>query len=77
MAMLMPIWCLSSKRASISQDMLTDPHQTPLDAEGQLTNASYQALTPETNPTSPLRGDNFTYDALGNRGRRMGSRLNI
>jgi RHS repeat-associated protein len=37
------------------------------DAEGQLTNASYQALTPETNPTSPLRSDIFTYDALGNR----------
>jgi YD repeat-containing protein len=37
------------------------------DAEGQLTNASYQALTPETNPTGALRSDIFTYDALGNR----------
>jgi hypothetical protein len=37
------------------------------DAEGQLTNASYQALTPEGTPAGALRGDNFSYDALGNR----------
>ena len=37
------------------------------DAEGQLTNVSCQALTPEATPTGALRGDNFTYDALGNR----------
>jgi len=40
------------------------------DEEGQLTEASYQALTPEGTPSQAKRSDIFTYDALGN---RMGS----
>jgi RHS repeat-associated protein len=38
------------------------------DPEGQLTDAIYQALDPETdNPREVRRGDTFQYDALGNR----------
>jgi len=37
------------------------------DAEGQLTSAVYEALTPEGTPSSPARTDTFSYDQLGNR----------
>ena len=37
------------------------------DAEGQLTVAQYRLQDPEHDPTGALRGDNFAYDALGNR----------
>ncbi|HEV2841674.1 MAG TPA: hypothetical protein VGW39_10145 [Chthoniobacterales bacterium] len=38
------------------------------DAEGQLTQASYRALNPETTtPSDAKRSDSFQYDALGNR----------
>ncbi|HEV2841675.1 MAG TPA: RHS repeat-associated core domain-containing protein [Chthoniobacterales bacterium] len=38
------------------------------DPEGQLTQASYRALNPETQtPSGALRNDSFQYDALGNR----------
>jgi RHS repeat-associated protein len=38
------------------------------DWDGQLTNAVYRALDPETdNPREAMRGDVFQYDALGNR----------
>jgi RHS repeat-associated protein len=37
------------------------------DPEGQLTAASYQALTPNTTPTGAQRTDSFAYDQLGNR----------
>lgn len=37
------------------------------DAEGQLTAASYQALTPDTTPTGAQRTESFVFDQLGNR----------
>jgi RHS repeat-associated protein len=37
------------------------------DAEGQLTAASYEALTPAGTPTGAQRTESFFYDALGNR----------
>jgi RHS repeat-associated protein len=37
------------------------------DAEGQLTAASYEALTPAGTPTGAQRTESFVYDALGNR----------
>jgi filamentous hemagglutinin len=37
------------------------------DAEGQLTAASYQALTPNTTPTGAQRTESFIYDQLGSR----------
>ncbi len=37
------------------------------DPEGQLTAASYEALTPNTTPTGAQRAESFVYDAMGNR----------
>lgn len=37
------------------------------DPEGQLTRASYRALTPEGTPSQAMRTDSFVYDQLGNR----------
>ncbi len=37
------------------------------DAEGQLTSASYEALTPESTPSGAARSDRFIYDELGSR----------